>query len=169
MSDMAKRDSMVSRRNVLRAGAVGAAAFGLGAGRLVLGPSLAQRGFASPDGVFGATSTAFADALYTEAFPTSPLILKPFNDPLPVPTALRPVPKSVWSNWPNPPGPGKGQQSTDPSGVGHGQHQVWPTDIAGLPDTLPQPTAPELIVYKIDLKVSTHAFTTSRTASTPLR
>ncbi|HKG51855.1 MAG TPA: multicopper oxidase domain-containing protein [Actinomycetales bacterium] len=160
MSDKSRRESMVSRRNVLRAGAAGAAAFGLGAGRLMLEPALSQRGFASPNGVFGAASMAWADALYTEVFPTSPLILNPFSDPLPVPKALRPVPKSVWSNWPHP--PNKNVQSVDPAGNPVGTHQIWPTDIAGLPNTLPQPTAPEPIVYKIDLKVASHAFTTSQ-------
>ena len=81
--------SGVSRRNVLRAGAVGVAAVGLGAGKVLMQPSLKMRGLATPDGVFGATSIALADALYIEAFPTSPLILNPFTDPLPIPKALR--------------------------------------------------------------------------------
>jgi TAT (twin-arginine translocation) pathway signal sequence. len=50
----------VSRRNVLRAGAVGIAAVGLGAGKVIMQPSLAQRGFLSPNGVFGAASQAIA-------------------------------------------------------------------------------------------------------------
>src|SRR5947208_2027951 len=75
----------LSRRNVLRISAAGAAAFGLGAGRLLLEPSLAQRGLASANGVFGAASIAWADLLYTEVFPTSPLILEPFKDALNVP------------------------------------------------------------------------------------
>jgi FtsP/CotA-like multicopper oxidase with cupredoxin domain len=160
MSESSNRDQLVSRRNVLRAGAVGAAAFGLGAGRLLLQPSLAQRGFASGDGLLGAASVAWADSLYTEVFPVSPLILSPFTDPLRVPRALAPVSKSVWKNWPNP--PSKNRQSIDPSGNAVGKHQVWPTDIAGLPNTLPQPTATEPIVYKIDLKVNAHSFTTSQ-------
>jgi FtsP/CotA-like multicopper oxidase with cupredoxin domain len=160
MSDKAKRESMVSRRNVLRAGAVGAAAFGLSAGRLILEPSLAQKGFNSPNGLFGAASMAWADSLYDEVYPTSPLILNPFTDPLPVPQALRPVPPSVWKNWPRP--PGKNVQSVNPLGQPVGSHQIWPTDIASLPNTLPQPTANEPIVYKIDVEVGTHAFTTSQ-------
>src|SRR3954454_2546366 len=114
MSGNAKRESMVSRRTVLRAGAVGAAAFGLSAGRLVLEPSLAQKGFNSPNGLFGAASMAWADSLYDEVYPTSPLILNPFTDPLPVPKALRPVPKSDWTNWAHK--PSKGAQSVNPSG-----------------------------------------------------
>src|SRR5690242_21392724 len=154
-SDDSALERLMSRRSLLRVGAAGAAAFGLGVGRLTVEPSLARRGFASPDGVFGATSMALADALYTEAFPTSPLIVNPFRDPLPVPRALTPVPRSVWTAWPNP--PSKNQQSTDPSGRAVGKHQIWPTDIAGLPNTLPQPTAPEPIVYTVDLKVDAHS------------
>jgi FtsP/CotA-like multicopper oxidase with cupredoxin domain len=156
------RDHELTRRNLLRAGAAGAAALGLGGGRAFLQPLLAQRGLASPDGLVSAASMAWADALYTEAFPTSPLILSPFTEPLPLPQALKPVPPSEWKNWPNPPGPGDGQQSVDDTGKGRGKHQIWPTDIAGLPDTKPQPTVLEPLVYQIDLRVSTHSFTTSK-------
>src|SRR5512133_1355679 len=54
----------VSRRNVLRAGAVGVAAVGLGAGKVLMQPSLQTRGLLSKDGLFEAGSIAFADALY---------------------------------------------------------------------------------------------------------
>src|SRR4051794_837864 len=43
--------------------------------------------------------------IYIEAFPTSPLILRPFNDPLTIPQAAAPVPKSVVDTWASPPGP----------------------------------------------------------------
>ncbi|HKG51430.1 MAG TPA: multicopper oxidase domain-containing protein [Actinomycetales bacterium] len=148
MSDDRAPDSLVSRRNVLRLGAAGAAAFGLGAGRLVLEPALAQKGLNSANGLIGAASMAWADALYTEVFPTSPLILSPFSDELQVPKALRPVDPSVYRGWAKPPGPGIGQQNS----LGNQQHQIWPKKI-GYPDP---------IVYKIDVKVDTHSFTTSR-------
>jgi hypothetical protein len=64
----------MSRRNVLRAGAVGAAVVGLGAGKVLMQPSLQARGLLSKDGVFGATSVALADSLYDVKFPTSPLM-----------------------------------------------------------------------------------------------
>jgi FtsP/CotA-like multicopper oxidase with cupredoxin domain len=133
---------------VLRLGAAGAAAFGLGAGRLVLEPSLAQRGLASPNGLIGAASMAWADALYTEVFPTSPLILSPFSDALPIPRAATPVDRSVYSSWAQPPGPGIGQQNS----IGNERHQIWPSQI-GYPDP---------IVYTFDVKVDEHAFTTSK-------
>jgi FtsP/CotA-like multicopper oxidase with cupredoxin domain len=119
------------------------------------GPFLAQRGLLSADGAFAASSTALGDKLfYIEAFPTSPLILSPFSDALTVPKALAPVPKSQYSAWPNPPGPGNGQQNS----LGNERHQLWPSQIpaaAGGP-------YPDPIIYKIDHLVRTHAFTTSQ-------
>jgi len=89
----------VSRRTVLRVGAVAAAAAGVTAGRVWGEPYLAQRGLLSADGVFAAASGGLSDLTYIEAFPISPLILTPFTDPLPIPKALAPVPKSVYSSW----------------------------------------------------------------------
>ena len=77
--------SDIPRRAVLRAGAVGAAAVGPGAGTVLMAPILRGRGLLSADGVFDATSVALADSLYDEVFPTSPLILNPFTDPLLIP------------------------------------------------------------------------------------
>src|SRR5690242_15085869 len=79
--------SGVPRRMLLRAGAIGAGALGLTAAKGLLAPNLAGRGLWSPDGVFGAAAIAWADNIYTEAFPISPLILSPFTDPLNVPKA----------------------------------------------------------------------------------
>jgi FtsP/CotA-like multicopper oxidase with cupredoxin domain len=99
---------------------------------------------------------AFADGSpYIEVFPTSALvggtgvdangkaIGSAFTDPLPIPKALAPVPKSEYSTWRNPPGPGVGQQ--DANGY---THQLWPSTL-GYPDP---------IVYKIQLQVSSHSF-----------
>ncbi|WP_260680752.1 multicopper oxidase domain-containing protein [Arthrobacter sp. KBS0703] len=85
---------------------------------------------------------------YIEKFPTSPLIISPFSDPLRIPKALAPVPKSVFSAWRNPPGPGPGQQNS----LRNERHQVWTSQV-GLPDP---------IVYKIDVLLRTHSFTTSQ-------
>jgi len=138
----------VSRRNVLRAGAVGVAAVGLGAGKVIMQPSLQRRGLLSPDGVFGAASTAIADSLYIEAFPVSPLILNPFNDPLVIPQALRPLSPAEVAALDPPPGPGVGQQNS----FGNETHQIWP-DAIGFPDP---------IVYKIDVLTRQHSFTSSQ-------
>ena len=139
----------VTRRTILRLGAIGGAGAALVTAQGIGVPFLNQRGLLSADGAFAATSTSLGDNLfYIEAFPTSPLIVSPFNDPLPIPKALAPVPKSEYSTWKNPPGPGPGQQNS----LGNQQHQIWSSQI-GCPDP---------IVYKIDHLVRTHAFTTSQ-------
>jgi FtsP/CotA-like multicopper oxidase with cupredoxin domain len=138
----------VSRRTALRVGAAGTAAAVLTAAGAWGEPYLAQKGLLSPDGVFAAASGGLSDLTYIEAFPISPLILTPFTDPLPIPKALAPVPKSVYSSWASPPGPGHGQQNS----LGNERHQIWPSQL-GYPDP---------IVYKIDLLVRQHAFTSSQ-------
>ena len=81
-----------SRRLLLRAGAVGSAGVALTAAGAFGKPYLAQKGLWTADGAFAATSTALGDLLfYIENFPTSPLIINPFNDSLPIPKALRPI------------------------------------------------------------------------------
>jgi FtsP/CotA-like multicopper oxidase with cupredoxin domain len=139
-------------------GAIGGVGAALTAAQGVGGPFLAQRGLLSADGAFAATSTVLGDGLfYIEAFPTSPLILSPFSDALPVPKALVPVPKSVFSAWKNPPGPGPGQQNS----LRNERHQLWPSEI---PRNLGGPY-PDPIVYLIKDLVRTHAFTTSQVLS----
>ncbi|GAA2499369.1 multicopper oxidase family protein [Terrabacter carboxydivorans] len=139
----------VGRRAVLRLGAAGGLGAALLAARGFGGPVLAEKGLLSPDGAFADSSTELGDLLfYIEAFPTSPLILSPFRDVLPIPKALAPIPASTFSTWAKPPGPGVGQQNS----FGSEQHQIWPSKI-GYPDP---------IVYKIDLLLRTHSFTTSQ-------
>jgi FtsP/CotA-like multicopper oxidase with cupredoxin domain len=144
----ADRTGLLSRRTLLRAGAIGVAVVGAGASKVLLTPRLASRGLANPDGVFGAASIAFADALYIEAFPTSPLILHPFADQLLVPRAARPLTPAQVAALDPPPGPGIGQQNS----FRNETHQIW-VDALGLPDPL---------VYLIDDQVRTHAWTTSQ-------
>src|SRR3954453_1064709 len=91
-----------ARRTVLRAGALGAAGLAFGAVQGVGRPWLSREAWLSPDGAFAATPDALAAVLYLELFPPSPLILSPFNDALPIPRALAPVPKSEYSPWKNP-------------------------------------------------------------------
>jgi FtsP/CotA-like multicopper oxidase with cupredoxin domain len=102
-------------------------------------------------------------ALYTEAFPISPLIGgngvdannkavgSTFVDPLPIPMALAPVPKTVYSGWAKPPRPGTGQQSS----LNNERHQKWSSDVTYQGKPLPDP-----IVYQIKVQVDEHAFTT---------
>jgi FtsP/CotA-like multicopper oxidase with cupredoxin domain len=156
--ETAVQQSGASRRAVLKFGAAGAAVAGLGVARAAK-PDLVDRGLFSKNGVFEASSINVAGSLYIEAFPTSPLILNPFVDAMPIPTAAKPVPKEEWSKWANPPGPGVGQQNfLKKLGRGNETHQLWPTDIpAALGGPLPEP-----IVYKFNVEVSQHSFTTSQ-------
>jgi FtsP/CotA-like multicopper oxidase with cupredoxin domain len=142
----------VSRRNLLKLGAAGAAVAGLGVTQTSLVPSLRNRGLANPEGVLDATSIAFAGALYIENFPTSPLILDPFKDNLLVPQALRPIDPAVVSGWALPPGPGPGEQNS----LRNEAHQIWPNrngKLAGWPEPR---------VYKLDCLVRQHSFTSSQ-------
>jgi len=148
MSQATPEPRATARRTILRLGALGGAGLAFGAVQGVVRPRLGGVGLLSPDGAFAATSEDLANQLYFEVFPTSPLILSPFTDQLPVPKALAPVPKSEYTSWKNPPGPGRGEQSS----LGNQQHQIWPSQV-GYPDP---------IVYKIDLLTRTHAFTTSK-------
>jgi FtsP/CotA-like multicopper oxidase with cupredoxin domain len=157
--DLTRRDALhtnhtsheeggVSRRMLLRLGAAGAVGAGLTGARGLGLPYLADKGWLSADGAFAAVSTALGDVLYTEVFPTSPLILTPFRDPLPIPKALRPTAKAAFTSWADTPGPAFGQQSS----LHNERHQKWPNKV-GYPDP---------IVYEIDLLVRGHSFTTSK-------
>ena len=119
--DGVNQKSRVARREFLRLGAIGGAAVAAGAVASTWMPDLRKRGLLSAEGVFDAGSIAWADILYVEEFPTSPLILSPFTDPLPIPKALAPEPYVDWTNWSNAPGPGDGQQNS----VGNERHQRW--------------------------------------------
>src|SRR4051794_28113897 len=89
--------------------------------------------------------------LYIEAFPTSPLILNPFHDPLPIPKALPPVPKAAVDGWPSPPGP---DNKDFVKGAPPFKHQLWP-------GTAPLMDFPLPLVYQIKLQVAGHDFTSS--------
>jgi len=87
------------RGTFLKMGAAGAGALALGATGEAVVPGLRKRGLFSANGVFDASSTAIADLIYIEAFPTSPLILSPFRDPLLIPKALAVPPSSQRAGW----------------------------------------------------------------------
>lgn len=146
----ANQHARLPRREFLRLGAIGGAAVTAGAIGSLWIPDLRQRGLLSADGVFDAASIAWADSLYREAFPTSPLILNPFSDELVVPKALAPEPWTEYSNWASPPGPGEGQQNS----FGNERHQMWCNNS--------RVNSPDPLVYKIQLRLGTHAFTTSQ-------
>ena len=104
--DGVDQKSRVARREFLRLGAIGGAAVAAGAVASTWMPDLRKRGLLSSDGLFDAASIAWADVLYVEEFPTSPLILSPFTDPLPIPKALAPEQYVDWTNWIERPGAG---------------------------------------------------------------
>ena len=147
IEEQAEERSGLSRRTVLRLGALGVAGVTLAGGRALAESYLGPRGLMTPDGVFAGAATALTDAVYEEVFPTSPLILSPFSEPLVVPKAAVPVAKSVYSNWADPPGPGAGQQNS----LHNERHQIWTSDIG----------SPDPIVYKFDLRVAQHSLTHS--------
>jgi FtsP/CotA-like multicopper oxidase with cupredoxin domain len=90
-------------------------------------------------------------SVYIEAFPTSPLIMSPFNEALPIPKAASPVAKSAVDTWKSPPGP---DNQDFVKGAAPYKHQLWPgaAPIADYP--LP-------LVYQIKLEVAGHDFTSS--------
>src|SRR4051794_22108991 len=90
MTDDFRTQGGPSRRSLLKWGAVGAAAVGLGAGR-ALEPSLARQGLLSEDGAVDAAAGEMADGLYIAAVPTRPLQLSPFTDPPVTAPAPRPL------------------------------------------------------------------------------
>jgi FtsP/CotA-like multicopper oxidase with cupredoxin domain len=146
----------LTRRDMVKLGAGGAGMFMLSAGGLAV-----PRGFAGGGGGGGGGS------LYIEAFPTSPLILKPFNDPLVIPTALAPVDPTSWDS--------VGRDLPDPKkqdclevgdtkyrgryGYDLGCHQMWPGEGASANWDGWLSKTP--LVYQIKLQVSTHKFTSS--------
>jgi FtsP/CotA-like multicopper oxidase with cupredoxin domain len=127
----------LTRRDMLRLTAGGAGMFMLTASGLAVSSGLGASGGGG--------------ALYIEAFPTSPLILRPFDEPLPVPTAMAPIPKTVVDGWESPPGP---DNQDFVKGDKPHTHQLWP-------GTAPVADFPLPIVYQIKLEVAGHDFTSS--------
>ena len=128
-------DDEVKRRDLLKL--AGILALGSVATGLEPVSTFASAGFAEP----GAGSLAgCADGDAKEVFPTSPLILSPFTDPLRIPLPLQPV--SV-DSFLFKPGPGYGQQDSS----GASTHQIWPST--------------EPLFYRLQLQVAQHSFTTS--------
>ncbi|NUS57514.1 MAG: multicopper oxidase domain-containing protein [Streptomycetaceae bacterium] len=127
----------MTRRDMLRLSIGGAGMFALTASGLAVSSGLG--------------SEESSGSIFIEAFPTSPLILSPFNDPLPIPKAAAPVAKSVVDTWKSPPGPDNQDfVKTGPAW----KHQLWP-------GTAPVADYPQPIVYQVKLEVAGHDFTSS--------
>jgi FtsP/CotA-like multicopper oxidase with cupredoxin domain len=148
---MARDDKIrLTRRDMLRLSAGGAGMF-----------ALTASGFAVPKGLSKGTG-----AVYIEAFPTSPLIIKPFNDELNIPKALRPLDPTRWESTGALPEPAKSDcLPASPNNVYKnkynqtlGTHQCWP----GEGETAKYPwlsTTP--LVYQLKVQVAGHRFTSS--------
>jgi FtsP/CotA-like multicopper oxidase with cupredoxin domain len=133
--------SNLSRRDVLKLGAATTAAAAVGAGRPT--PALASGGNQATGSCTGLQAI--------EAYPTSPLILEPFKDPLPVPKSQAPIPAATVATWANRPGSGVGQQ--DSSG---GTHQLYPGQAGSVVASYPAP-----LIYKNTLEVAPKSFSSS--------
>ena len=117
--------SGLRRGTFLKMSAAGAAALAVGETGESVMPDLQKRGLFSANGVFDAASTALADLIYIEAFPTSPLILTPFSDPLPIPKALRAgAERRVYSTWAQ---PARARAPASRTRCGNERHQIWPS------------------------------------------
>jgi len=132
---------MLHRRDLLRWGGGLLAASGAGFRVSAPDPASAQDIFQLP------ANYACAGTGYIEAHPCSPRILNPFTEELPIPVPMQPVSLAeMMENHPAP-GPGVGQQDSDPNT----QHQIWPSQLS-----LPEP-----LLYRVKLEVSYHSFTDS--------
>jgi FtsP/CotA-like multicopper oxidase with cupredoxin domain len=144
MSRLEKTRRGLTRRDMLGLSAKGAGLFALSASGLAV-----PRGFAGGGGGGG--------SVYLEAFPTSPVILNPFTDKLPIPEPMKPTPKSVVDSWPVDQRPAPDNQDFV-KGAKAWKHQLWPgqgvTANYNWTTTVPD-------VYEINLQVNTHDFTSS--------
>ena len=149
---------LVKRRTVLKFGAAGAAAVAVGVTASAVVPDLRNKGLLSADGAFHAASIALAGAIYTNVYPTSPLIMSPFTDQLPIPKALAPEPIVEVSSWADTPGPGQGQQNS----IRNQRHQVFKPRVTIQDVVSGQAERPDPIIYKLTADVAEHSFTTSQ-------
>jgi FtsP/CotA-like multicopper oxidase with cupredoxin domain len=142
----------LSRRDMLKLSAGGAGMFVVGAGGFAVPRTLGKGGGGG--------------SLYIEAFPTSPLITRPFNDALNVPKAMQPADMATWES----PGGLPDRKAQDSLGKSPnndysnkyrqtlGEHQLWPGD--GVTSTYKWLSL-DPVVYQIKLQVAGHRFTSS--------
>jgi len=131
----------LGRRDLLKLAAVGGAAAAAAATAIT----------AAAPGRAAAQVATCSGLNAIEAFPVSPLILRPFTDPLPVPAAQRPVDAATRAAWSHQPGPSIGQQD-----FFGGTHQIYPGQAGTVAANLPEP-----IVNWMKMQVNGHQYTTS--------
>jgi FtsP/CotA-like multicopper oxidase with cupredoxin domain len=101
-------------------------------------------------------SPCTGEKVQIEFLPTSPLILTPFVDDLPIPPPLEPIasPDGWKALGMQPPSPAAGRQSSD----GTSTHSLWPSDIpAAIGGPLPEPKT-----YLVRLQNARHHWTSSK-------
>ena len=139
-----REPTRIARRDILRAGLI------LG-GAAMIGPNFFGSKAAFPKNGSSGGGGGSSDGTIVEVYPTSPFILEPFTEKLPVPRAFSPEDANEWrdpkTGFLAPPGPGAGQQSSKGT-----THQIWTSDL-GFPDP---------ITYRIFLRLRSHGFTSSR-------
>jgi FtsP/CotA-like multicopper oxidase with cupredoxin domain len=155
---MTSKTPRLTRRDMLKysgAALIGAAAMPRGADG---GASASMCSF-TPDPSVLTESPCGGRKVEIEYQPTSPFILSPFIDPLPVPEPLQPASAAVLEAWRAAgiePSPALGRQASD--GDPSSTHSMWPSDVTFADgSTLPAP-----LVYDIKLQVAAHSFTTSQ-------
>ena len=150
----------INRRDMLKYG--GAALLGAAAVPRIAASADGQGGMScsfTPDPEQLTQSVCGGRKVEIEYQPTSPFILSPFIDPLPVPQPLHPVSASVYDAWKaagSEPSAALGRQASD--GDPSSTHSLWPSDIRFADgSTLPPP-----LIYHIKLQVAAHSFTSSQ-------
>jgi FtsP/CotA-like multicopper oxidase with cupredoxin domain len=148
----------LTRRDMLKLSAGGAGMF-----------ALTASGLAVPRGVAGGGGGG--GSVYLEAFPTSPLITKPFNDALAVPKALAPVDptslpqgaptKSIQDSFAAKGYAGSAATYQSKYQQKLGTHQIWPGDPVNTNGGQFKWLSNDPVVYQIKLEVAGHKFTTS--------
>jgi len=150
---------MMHRRDLLRlsGGVFAAAAAGL---RTMAPWSAAAAGIEQQmDGLFTCPD---GGPLYTEVFPTSPVLLEPFTQNFAIPAPMRPSDPAGWNpitgkerNWRRPDCRAGGIQDDD--GV---VHQIGPQALPGANNKMIK--YPDPLYYRLALQVGEHSFTASK-------
>lgn len=144
MSKRTKDKARFSRRDFLKLGLAGSAVTTVAVAKLSQASSKAK---------------ASGGSNYTEVWPTSPLILAPFTDSLPIPKALAPISTSEYGSWGSPPSCLPGRQNS----FGNETHQIWPGQVPY--DGIIRPgviSYPDPLVYQIKVQLAQHDFTSSQ-------
>src|SRR6185437_6990082 len=156
--DMEKRDAlMLDRRSLLR---LGGGAFASALVALRGTSARAAEAFQQMDGLFPCPD---GGPLYTEVWPTSPVVLEPFTQEFVNPTPLKPSDPRTWHpitgnerNWSRPNPVTGGKQDVD-NVVHQIGYNAIPTGTKAGTLVYPEP-----LYYRLALQVGEHSFTSSR-------